>query len=57
MRLTANWTCPECGTQVPIHLAALAGADGNRIRLRVRFPDAALADAFAHAWSHQEVAP
>lgn len=54
MRLTTTWTCPACGEQVPIHLDALTGIDGSRIKTRVRVPQTALADAFAHAWIHRE---
>lgn len=52
MNLATGWNCPECGERVPIVLDALTGVDGSRIKVRVRVPDAALAEAFAHAWSH-----
>lgn len=54
MRMTSNWICPECGEAIPIHLDALSGIDGSRIKVRVRVPETALADAFAHAWAHRE---
>jgi hypothetical protein len=58
--ISTTWTCPECGERIPVHLDALVGTDGtarsSRIKIRVKLPDAALADAFTHAWSHREEA-
>jgi hypothetical protein len=46
----AMWTCSECGEKVPIDVAfAAAGST-----VTVSLPETALADAFAHAWTHRE---
>lgn len=53
MNLKTSWACPECGERVPVNLEALTGTDGGaRVKIRVIVPGAALADAFAHAWTH-----
>ena len=54
--LMTSWECPECGERISIALDAKTdGANGRTsVRFRIRVPEAALADAFAHAWTHRD---
>ncbi|UIU47084.1 hypothetical protein [Microcystis phage MinS1] len=53
---TQLWTCPVCGTTVPIRLRYRSRL--NRLTGRAAtvllFDRTAFADAFAHAWTHEE---
>lgn len=53
---THPWTCPVCGTQVDIHLRyrqRLNRLTGRTI-VGLVHDRTAFADAFAHAWTHEE---
>lgn len=55
MKLEPTWTCPECGAKVPIAVVVKSGVvEEGLAAVRVTVPRTALADAFAHAWTHME---
>ncbi len=47
-----TWFCPDCGEPVDIPIETTAGPNV----VKVRVPDTALPDVYAHHWTHRETA-
>ena len=54
MKVAPAWTCPECGEKVPVAVTVKGVVDDGHAAIQVSVPETALADAFAHAWTHME---
>lgn len=58
MKISSSWTCPACGARVPVELEARSPSTARpALALTLIVPDTALADVFAHAWTHHEETP